>query len=113
MRIALEALLDLRYTLRMLGIAFEETSTVLSDNQSIIVNTQLPTSNLKKKYNAVAYHKCREAVAAGIIRTGHINGVCNLVDIETKPLAPADYYKYLHELLFGRMHDKKTDTTES
>jgi hypothetical protein len=55
MRIALEALLDLRYTLRMLGIAFEETSTVLSDNQSIIVNTQLPTSNLKKKYNAVLH----------------------------------------------------------
>jgi hypothetical protein len=102
MRIALEALLDMRYTLRMLGIGFEERSTILSDNQSIIVNTQLPTSNLKKKHNAVAYHKCREAVAAGIVRTGHINGVCNIADIETKPLGNADYYKYLHELLFGR-----------
>jgi hypothetical protein len=95
----------------MLGIAFDEMSTVLSDNQSIIVNTQLPTSNLKKKHNAVAYHKCREAVAAGIIRTGHINGVCNISDILTKSLGPADYYKYLHELLFGRMHEKKTDST--
>jgi hypothetical protein len=112
MRIALEALLDLRYTLRMLGIGFEETSTLLSDNQSIIVNTQLPTSNLKKKHNAVAYHKCREAVAARIIRTGHINGISNIADILTKPLGPAEYYRYLHDLLFGRNKNETTaDTT--
>jgi hypothetical protein len=87
MRLALEALLELRYMLRMLGVAFEQTSSVLSDNQAlIIINTQLPTSNLKKKHNSVAYHKYREAVAANIIRTGHIRGLCNIADILTKPL---------------------------
>jgi hypothetical protein len=112
MRIALEALLEMRYTLRMLGIGFEERSTMLSDNQSIIINTQLPTSSLKKKHNSVAYHKCREAVAAGIVRTGHINGISNIADLETKPLGNAEYYKYLHDLMFGRnMNEKNKDAT--
>ena len=40
---------------------------------SVVINMQFPSSNLKKKHNAVAYHRCREAVAAGIIRVGHIS----------------------------------------
>jgi hypothetical protein len=85
----------------MLGIAFEQTSSVLSDNQALIINTQLPSSNLKKKHNAVAYHKCREAVAAKVIRTGHIRGLCNIADILTKPLGGIEYDRYLHHLLFA------------
>jgi predicted Ser/Thr protein kinase len=62
MRIAVEAILELRYKLRMMGIDIKEMSNILSDNEAVIINTQFPSSNLKKKRNAVAYHKCREAV---------------------------------------------------
>ena len=63
---------------------------------------QLPSSSLKKKHNSVAYHKCREAVAAGIAVIGHIEGKQNMSDLLMKPLGPADYYKFLSGPLFGR-----------
>jgi hypothetical protein len=102
MRIAVEALLEIRYKLRMMGIKFEPTSDLLCDNYSVIVNTQLPTSSLKKKHNSVAYHKCREAVAAKIIRTGHIDGKFNLADVLTKAKSPADHYALLKVPFFRR-----------
>ena len=85
-----------------MGIKFENTSTILCDNQSVIYNTQFPTSSLKKKHNAVAFHKVREAIVAGIIRTAHIRSEHNVSDILTKAKGPADYYQLLKVLLFGR-----------
>jgi len=105
MRVAVEAVLELRYKLRMMGIQIEDTTNVLSDNQAVVINTQFPSSNLKKKHNAVAYHKCREAVAAGIVRTGHIPSKDNIADILTKPKGGSDYYRLLRGLLYGRWDD--------
>ena len=100
LRIAMEALLDVRYTLRMMGIPFEKTSTVLCDNQSVVINMQNPSSMLKKKHNSCAYHKCREMTAASITRLGHIPGSSNLSDILTKPIGPIEYYKYLKDTMY-------------
>ena len=102
MRIALEAILEIRYKMRMMGINIEPTSTILCDNQAVIINTQFPTSSLKKKHNAVAFHKIREAVAAGIVQTAHVRSEHNVSDILTKPKGPMDYYRHLKTLLFGR-----------
>src|SRR5579871_2751914 len=88
--------------LRMMGIAVEPTSNILCDNMSVVINMQFPSSNLKKKHNAVAYHRCREAVAAGIIRVGHIRSTENIADIMTKPKGPADYYTHLRAPLYGK-----------
>ena len=63
---------------------------------------QLPPSSLKKKHNYVAYHQCREAVAAGIFAIVHTGGKQNMSDLLNKPLGPADYYKFLYGPLFGR-----------
>jgi hypothetical protein len=104
MRIAVEALLDIRYKLRMMGLSFEPTSNMLCDNYSVVINTQLPTSSLKKKHNSVAYHKCREAVAAGIVRVGHIDGKMNIADVLTKPKSPAEHYDILRIPFFKRIH---------
>jgi len=108
MRIAVEAVLELRYKLRMMGINIEDTTNVLTDNQAIVFNTQFPSSNLKKKHNAVAYHKCREAVAAGIIRTGHIRSEDNVSDILTKPLGGQAYYRLLRGHMYGRYTGEDT-----
>ena len=72
MRIVIKNLLGLRYKLYIVGMDVEKCSTLLGDNNSVIVNTQLPLSSIKKKPNSVAFHKAREAVAAGYARTGHI-----------------------------------------
>ena len=105
MRIAVEAILEIRYKLRMMGIKIAPTSNLLCDNQAVIINTQLPTSSLKKKHNSVAYHKCREAVAADIIRTAHISTHINVADVLTKPKSPADMYRLLKFPLYGRYDD--------
>jgi hypothetical protein len=53
LRIAVEAALDIRYELRMMGLRVENASTMLCDNQATVLNTQFPSSTLKKKDNAV------------------------------------------------------------
>ena len=100
-RLCMEAIIGLRYKLRMMGINVGKKSTVLGDNLSVITNLQYPSSSLKKKHNAVAYHKCREAIAAGIMEIGHIPGNGNISDLLTKSKGPQDYYKYLQGPMYG------------
>jgi hypothetical protein len=103
MRITVDAILELRYILRMMGIKFEDTSNILCDNQAVVINTQFPSSNLKNKHNAVAYHRCREVMAAGICRTGYIRGMFNRSDVLTKPTGPEDYNRLLFPILYGKV----------
>jgi hypothetical protein len=51
----------------MFGVPVEEATNLFVDNQSVVLNAATPTSVLKKKHNAIAYHKVREAVAANIV----------------------------------------------
>ena len=85
-----------------MGFSVNKPATLLVDNQSVVVNTTLPSSCLKKKHNAIAYHspKVREAVAAGIVRIAYIRSKENQADILAKPLSPQDYYYLLHGFLF-------------
>jgi hypothetical protein len=53
----------------------------------------MPSSALKKKHNAIAYHRVREAVAAGIVDFHHIPTEENIADCLTKPLSPLIYSK--------------------
>ena len=71
----------------MLGVKVNGPTVVLGDNMSVIQNCSLPSSQLKKKHNAIAYHRIRECVAKGIIRLGHVASEENLADICTKPLS--------------------------
>jgi hypothetical protein len=46
-----------------MGITVDEPAFVFGDNQSVLANTTNPTSTLKKKLNAIAYHFVREGIA--------------------------------------------------
>jgi hypothetical protein len=85
---------SLCYKLRMFGIPLEGSANVFCDNQSVVINASIPLSTLKKKQNAIAYHKGREAIAAGIIRVAKVDGDKNLADLLTKSL-PRDKLKFL------------------
>jgi hypothetical protein len=89
MRIAVELIEGLRYKLRMFGIPIDCPTNVFCDNEAVTKNVTLPESTLKKKHNAIAYHRSREAVAAGTIRVAKEDGKTNLADVLTKPLAQA------------------------
>jgi hypothetical protein len=105
-RIAVEKILEYRYKLRMMGIKITEPSVLLIDNQSVICNATLPSSTLKKKHNAIAYHKVREAVAAGIVKPAHVRSKENRADILTKPLGPGPFYLLLRNILFKRSNSE-------
>jgi hypothetical protein len=87
-RIAIEMIIEYRYKLRMMGFKVTQPSVLLVDNMAVVTNSTLPSSSLKKKHNAIAYHKIREAVAAQIVRVAYVQTKYNLADILTKPLSP-------------------------
>ena len=44
----------------MMGIPCEGTAYIEADNQSILANTAIPDSTLKKKSQSIVYHMVRE-----------------------------------------------------
>ena len=67
-RVATEVIIELRYFLRMIGVPLEESSMMLGDNMSVIVNTALPSSVLKKKANAISYHNITESITSKFMK---------------------------------------------
>ena len=93
-----------------MGMEVEKCSTLLEDNNAVIMNTQLPSITLNKNCNSVGFHKAREAVAAGFLRTGHINSNQNAWDILKKSLSPIYFYN-LTGYIFYNKFPKDGDTS--
>ncbi len=100
MRIGTEQIMELRYMLRMLGVPVKGPSRIFGDNKSVIINSTVPSSTLKKRWNALSYHRVREAVAAGIVNVVHLPGTENPADVLTKFLPHRTAYKLMKEFLF-------------
>jgi hypothetical protein len=94
MRICVELVEALRYKLRMFGIPIDGPANIFGDNKSVITNSTIPTSTLKKKHNSIAYHRVRESVAAGTLQIAKVHTSENLADLLTKPL-PIGLFKSL------------------
>jgi hypothetical protein len=86
MKQAVELVEGLRYKLRMMGVEVDGPTNLFCDNEAVVTNTTRPESTLKKKHNAIAYHRAREAQAAGIVRIAKEDGDTNLADLFTKLL---------------------------
>ena len=86
MRTAVEMAESLRYKLRMFGIPIDGSTNIYCDNEAVYQNTVIPESTLKKKHHSIAYHRCREAVAAKTIRVAKQGTTKNLADLFTKIL---------------------------
>ena len=84
MRVAVEMIEGLRYKLRMMGVPIQGATSVFCDNASVVKNTSAPESTLKKKHNAICYHRVREAVAARSVRIAKEDGQTNISDFLTK-----------------------------
>ena len=55
-----EYLRGFRYKLRMMGIPCDGPSQIYGDNQSVLANTTMRDSTLKKKSQSIAYHFVRK-----------------------------------------------------
>ena len=99
-RVTVEYNIGLRYTLRALGVPITRPSFVLGDNLGMIQNSNDKDASLKKKHNAVSYHKVREQVAAGAIVFKHVDSKNNIADLMTKALAAPRVAEILEKFLY-------------
>ena len=100
LKTATEMIMGLRYKLRMMGIAIDGPSNVFCDNQSVVTNSSVPESTLKKKHVSICYHRVREACAAKIIRVCYENTKTNLADCLTKNLPGEVLKNIITRILF-------------
>ena len=68
----------------MLGVPLDGHAHMRVDNMSVVRNSCVPESVLKKKSNSIAYHFVRESVAARIICVAYEESGSNKADILTK-----------------------------
>ena len=100
-RIATDFALELRYNIRMLGYDLDGPVTILGDNNAVVLNTTIPSSQLKKKQLACAYHRVREMIACKATRFIHIPSQLNCSDINTKPLVGTIHHRLIQPILRG------------
>ena len=90
----------LRYKLRMMGIHVKGPTNVYCDNKSVVSNTTLAESTLKKKHLSVCYHKVRESYAKGAVCIAYEPTGTNLADVCTKVLSQEEKKKKMHHILY-------------
>ncbi len=84
----------------MLGVPLDGPALMLGDNQSVVLNTTVPSSVLKKKHNVVAYHRVHEAIAGSILVFGHIDLPDNYADLATKSVDKGTFFNLCNKILF-------------
>ena len=101
MRTAVEEVQAVRYMLRCLGVKVKHATLICGDNQGVIQNSTIQDSLLKKKHVAIAYHKTREAAAAGIVHPIKIRSEHNFADILTKAVTGKTFWALYGKLTRG------------
>ena len=99
-RTCVEQIIDLRHTLRYLGVPVEEKSQMFGDNEAVVNSATRIHAKLHKRHTALSFHRVREAIAAGFIGFTHIKGPTNPADVLSKHWSYACVWKLLQPLLF-------------
>ena len=99
-RIAVDQIIDLRLTLRYLGIPIDGRSYLFGDNESVTKSANLPQSALKKRHVALSFHRVREAVASDWLIFAHIPGDHNPADILSKHWGYHQVWSLMRPILF-------------
>ena len=99
-RTCTEQIIDLRNTLRYMGVPLKQVSMMFGDNESVVNSATIPHSKLHKRHNALSYHRTREAIAAKILRFEFIRSETNPADIMSKHWDLASIWPQLRPILF-------------
>ena len=70
----------------MMDIQYDCPTFIYGDNQSVLANTTMPHSMLKKKSNSITYQFVREGTARDKWRANYINSNDNRSNLLTKSL---------------------------
>ena len=82
-----------------MGIPCQGPAYIQGDNQSVLVNTSIPYSTLKKKSQSIAYHFICEGATRDEWRTSYINTHENEANLLRKLLPSGDKRKRFVESL--------------
>ena len=99
-RTCVEQIMDLRNTLRYLGVNIRSKSIMFGDNKAVVDSSSKLHAKLNKRHTALSFHRVREAIAAGIVAFHHVNGFANPADILSKHWSCNDIWKLLRPLMF-------------
>jgi len=99
-RTCTEQVIDLRLTLRCLGVPINGQTMVLGDNESVINSAAIPHSKMHKRWVALSHHRVQHAVAAGIVNIHHIAGEKYPADILSKHWDLPSVWNAMKPLLF-------------
>jgi hypothetical protein len=99
-RTCVEQIIDLRNTLRYLGVPIRERSYMFGDNQSVVNSSTQVHAKLHKRHNMLSFHRVREAVASNMLTYHFIPGNLNPADILSKHWGYDQVWKLLQPLLF-------------
>ena len=83
----------LKYKLQMMGISCEDPMFIYGKNQSVLANTTIPDSMLKKKSQSIAYHFVQEGAALDEWQTTYVNTHESEADLLTKQLPSGEKRK--------------------
>ena len=96
---ATEQIMDLRYTLKYLGVFINSKSYMVGDNRSVVSSATLPHSTLSKRHNILESDKVREAKATKIIDFHLIQSKYNLSKMLRKHWEPIKILPMIIQLL--------------
>ena len=85
-KIETDKIIDMCYILKMLGVPISGPRYMLGDSLFVVNSSSIHDDTLKKKHNALSYHRVREAIAADISKFKHISRDQNPVDVLTNSL---------------------------
>ena len=99
-RLAVEQIMEIRTSLRYLGVNIQGPTMMFGDNRSVVDSSSVPQSRLHKRHVLLSFHRVREAIAAKVINFLYIPGSINPADILSKHWGYNKVWGQLKPLLF-------------
>ena len=101
-RIAVEQIVDLRYTLMYIGVPIRRKSFMFGDYKTVTTSSTIPNSLLSKRHHISSYHRVREAIALKYLMFIWNDGKTNPADIPSKHWKFPQIWPLLEPLFFSR-----------
>ena len=101
-RTCTEQIIDIRNTLRYLGVPLREQCFMFGDNESVVNSASIPHAKLHKRHIALSFHRVRESIAAGVMTFRFLAGKDNPADILSKHWGYQQVWNILQPILFWR-----------
>ena len=99
-RTCVEQIIDLRNTLRYLGVKVNDKSYMFGDNESVVNSSSALYAKLHKRHNMLSFHRVREAIAIKFVDFSYLPGPQNPADILSKHWG----YSNVKDLLLPLFH---------